>query len=703
MPTSVDVAYELSGKGAPREKPANYPGWWPSESFILTDEREPSLLFLRPPTFGLEPLTRSNPFDFPFRLGHRELVNPLSNERRESLASYLRSRGLEGMDKRVPVLAVGSNAAPSQLIYKCRNAGASAAIPTMRVSLEDYAVGFVPSVSQYGYIPSTLIKARGVKTNLFLQFFDSNQLDVMDESEGLFKESVEGSASDGRKGTRYHRVWIDVPISIDGGETLGGAYAYVEESVLELGNSPVLSDNDWFGREFGGAKYEIHENPLAFPRVGSQDKLLKLLRSSDKELGRDFEDLLNRTDMADTEKAELLKRAHARLEKYAKPSEIVNLKEQTEPSAESSSDQSAPHLYGDMAQQPNVDLGTKADPMAMSGQVRVWPTLDNTEREGESVVVLNRDDFSALDSPSHVSVHSRSLEDVLVSRHPPALHAPRVVARCIPDPYGGTDGDSGSNAIPRGAARVDELLRVACGLHREELAEINVMPKKALLRLVRDGFVDAVLRKPNHVLCRVVLSDVTTMEREVALATPLTLQMLGIDSGDYIVMEGVSRREESSGSTSWSVSSTPARVFELDEQTLQRRVEKQNGGWLSAFPKAEIALGLAQDLPPVFIDSALRTRLFGDKHGQSVGTVRVRASRPDQIRRELREFAVIVFFSLIVAILSGETGAFSYEVWQIWAFVTVLLATVSLLIMRVRSRYRHTRRSRKWNSPVRSR
>lgn len=701
MVPNIDVARELSGELAPRLVPTSYPGWWPSESFIITGDDEPRLFYLRPPTFGLESLPRGGGHESFFRVGHRELTTPSSGTRGHSLANYLRSNGLDAMDARVPVLAVGSNASPSQLVYKFRNTGASASIPTIRISIEGFAVGFVPTVSKFGYIPSTFFPAPGMRANLFLQFFDRNQLDVMDESEGLAEKSAGHLASGTPNLKGYERVWIDAPISMDGGETLCGAYAYVgRRGLLALNGRTVLSDNAAFGGGFSrSGQSVIHEDPSDFPRVGSQDELVELLEAHDAALATDFRALLHGTRSTDDTAATARTSANKRLSSFVQENPLLVSGESSAAGGPTPSGVEGLRFYGRLSQELDVALGP--DAQQRLGLFRVRPTLDNTERQGESVVVVNYDDFQKLGKPSHVSLHNRSVENFLRSGHELEFRAPRAIARCVPDPFGGTRGAPHADAIPSGCARVDELLRVACGLHLEEIVEIRVVSKnRSVVRRAWDGFVDALLRKPNYALCRVGLADVTTMEREVALVTPITLQMLGVDSGDYVVLEGVSQRVNADGSRSWSVSSTAARVFELDEQTLERRTAMQNGGWLSAYPKAEIALGLAQDLSPMFIDSALRTRLFGPQHGQKVGTVRVRASRPDQIRRELREFAIVVLFSLIIAILSGETGVFAFEVWQVWAFTAVLLATLGLLIVRVRSRYRHTRRSRKWNTPV---
>ena len=699
MKPFIDVGQELSGDVAPRRVPGRYPGWWPAESFIIVGDDRPELAFLRPPTFGLEAVPRGERPDSFFRAGHLELTSPSSGARGESLANYLRSRGLDSMDARVPVLAVGSNAAPSQLVYKFRKAGVSASIPTIRVVVENFGVGFVPMVSSFGYIPATFFPAPRLRTQLFLQFFDRNQLDVMDESEGVSKKSEAHLTSGAPNTDGYARVWIDSPIALGDGETLSGAYAYVGRlGLLALDGKPILSDNDSFGGGFDDAEtWAIHDPTHELKRAGNQRELQSLLKPHDSSLARDFGKLLSPPSGGDaTERAALVEAANARLRALAQPNPLTG-----QETADSIHGQAAPgvsnlRLYGRLAQE--LDTSLLPDHERRLGLFRVKPTLDNTERLGESVVVLHPDDFVALGKPSHVSVHNRSIESFLRSGHELEFRAPRAIARCIADPHAQVGGETSAETIPRGSARVDELLRVACGLHLEEIAEIRaVSNNRSVPRRAWDRCVDFLLRKPHYALCRVVLADVTTMEREVALATPLTLQMLGIDSGDYAVIEGVSLGPGPGGAPTWKVSSTGARVFQLDEQTLERRTAMQSGGWLSAYPKAEIALGLAQDLPPLFIDSALRTRLFGKQHGQKVGTVRVRASRPEQVRREIREFVLVVLFSLLIAILTGEATAFSYEPWQVWAFALVLLGTLAVLVLRVRSRYRHTRRSRKWN------
>jgi hypothetical protein len=63
-------------------------------------------------------------------------------------------RDLGRLDDRHLVLAVGSNASPSVLAGKLRRAGASGAVPMVRVEVDGLAVGHSAHVSRGGYVPA---------------------------------------------------------------------------------------------------------------------------------------------------------------------------------------------------------------------------------------------------------------------------------------------------------------------------------------------------------------------------------------------------------------------------------------------------------------------------------------------------------------------------------------------------------------------
>jgi hypothetical protein len=247
-----------------------------------------------------------------------------------------------------------------------------------------------------------------------------------------------------------------------------------------------------------------------------------------------------------------------------------------------------------------------------------------------------------------------------------------------------------STGLRPGQVLIDEVLRVASGIHvGEEIHMRKLADPMAVFRRAWFNFLTFMLGRPNYVTGRAAFSDVTTMERDVALVTPLTMQMLGIESGDSAVLEGVYRDETGS-----KIKTVSIRIFPLDEVTLEKRQKAQRGGWLSIIPDAKLCLGIHVDLAPIFIDAALRDYLFGKNHGQSVGSVRLRASFPEKISGEIRELIVVILLAVLAWILTIPESELPFEA-KIIAIGAIFVIALMLILFRIRMRYRHTKRSRK--------
>ncbi|BBC30212.1 hypothetical protein SGFS_015060 [Streptomyces graminofaciens] len=121
---------------APRDDPLSYPGAWPEESALLDGNR-------------LLPLDR--------------LV----------------------FEDRVPVLAVGSNACPAQLVHKMAEHGVACRIPMVRARVTGIEIGVSAHVSVVGYVSASPFHAPGVTRDLFVTWLDAAQLAVVDASEGI--------------------------------------------------------------------------------------------------------------------------------------------------------------------------------------------------------------------------------------------------------------------------------------------------------------------------------------------------------------------------------------------------------------------------------------------------------------------------------------------------------------------------------------
>jgi len=83
---------------------------------------------------------------------------------------------------RRPVLAVGSNQSPEQLIRKF-NGSNLGPIPVIRARLKNFDIVYSPHVASYGSIPATLRHSPGTRVTLFVNWLTPAQVARMHETE----------------------------------------------------------------------------------------------------------------------------------------------------------------------------------------------------------------------------------------------------------------------------------------------------------------------------------------------------------------------------------------------------------------------------------------------------------------------------------------------------------------------------------------
>jgi len=92
---------------------------------------------------------------------------------------------------RTPVLAHGSNRAPSQLARKFADfPGDAGTVPVTYLWLHDYDVVYSAHVTRYGAIASTLQHAPGCRVRVAVTWLDGAQLDRMHATEGNYSVGV---------------------------------------------------------------------------------------------------------------------------------------------------------------------------------------------------------------------------------------------------------------------------------------------------------------------------------------------------------------------------------------------------------------------------------------------------------------------------------------------------------------------------------
>ncbi|BDA46287.1 hypothetical protein COCOBI_08-3790 [Coccomyxa sp. Obi] len=91
-------------------------------------------------------------------------------------------------EPRTPVLAVGSNAGPEQLLRKYPPAlfPNGVLIPCVRCVLPDFDVAYSPCITSYGSCSATLEYSPGTAVEIFVTFLTAPQLQRMHETEGAY-------------------------------------------------------------------------------------------------------------------------------------------------------------------------------------------------------------------------------------------------------------------------------------------------------------------------------------------------------------------------------------------------------------------------------------------------------------------------------------------------------------------------------------
>jgi hypothetical protein len=569
---------------SPRENPLSYPGPAPRTSGLMTGS--PFLPFERLRARRLSQARVVLGDDRPAALG--------SGSSRVTLGYALLVLNAVPMEARVPVLAVGSNASIAQMEHKFSSAGISCVMPLTWAKVTGVRVGVAALISRWGYVPAAPVFEPGVATRLAINWLDPEQLEALDETEVGYDRRLVVDDGDA------------VRVELESGERLGSCGIYVPRRGVMA--EPAT-----------GA-------PLDMP--GSQHELIDLLL---RRAGRPVRRLAGDAEAFVTVATDHERRRALTEALLAAPA--VGVVTSTGPTRNGD-----PLTYG------RSRAGLPA-PDGVAGAVRVAPSPDDIDRQGEPTVVLSSERWEALGRPTHVVVHSCM---------DPA--APDAVGRVI---VSGHDAE----------VYVDQAIRNGMGL------EIGEHVTLAPTGVDRHPLADTLLSTPHSLLCRVQQAELVSSERRAALLGKLALELIGIESGDRIVVEGLPA--EPGG----RLCTVTVRAYEAPAELIDRRERLAAGGFEHRFPAARDALGVYPDLPGIFIDRALRSQL-GLIQPQ-LGVVRVRASRKDQVTKEMREMLLVVVLAFIGLLQVVDVG---------WTWVGFLVLATAIVVgivgMRLRSRLR---------------
>lgn len=166
--------------------------------------------------------------------------------------------GAAGLDERVPVLAHGSNAAPSTLARKYAQIDEDVVVPVIRVLLTGFDVVYATHFSSYGSIPSTLEASPGTVASVAVNFLTPHQLALMHES-----ELGAGNYVYGRLG--------GVTLDLDGSGAAEAVHACMPEAVYACMSEAVYAYLTRHGH------LGLGEGPLALAAIEADERRFSAL------------------------------------------------------------------------------------------------------------------------------------------------------------------------------------------------------------------------------------------------------------------------------------------------------------------------------------------------------------------------------------------------------------------------------------------
>ncbi|MBT2226219.1 hypothetical protein [Nonomuraea sp. NEAU-A123] len=131
----------------------------------------------------------------------------------ETLDQLLARLGCSPMPARRPIVAVGSNAAPSQLRRKFLGHSTRPIVPMTLADVDGIIAGVSAHVNKRGYMPAVPVEAPGETSRLFVLWLDDQQLATLDRTEPNYWRRV--------LPTERH------PVTLESGVRLPSCFVYV--------------------------------------------------------------------------------------------------------------------------------------------------------------------------------------------------------------------------------------------------------------------------------------------------------------------------------------------------------------------------------------------------------------------------------------------------------------------------------------------
>lgn len=263
------------------------------------------------------------------------------------------------------------------------------------------------------------------------------------------------------------------------------------------------------------------------------------------------------------------------------------------------------------AQYQDLDFFIPADSGGLVVRRNTLVTASSGRPAGDFIVVVHPDDARSRSLGRSCAVRLLPLRDAT-----PCLSIAARVAR--------------NETVRRGEVLVDQMVRDAAGIEVGEVVTLEGVS------LPTSRVADALIGR-RYALLRVQSADGILVERSACFVPKPALGVLGIESGDKVVVESVEKSE---------AHQLVLRAFELPEDVEQRR-QTLEGRPNARFPACSELLGVSPDLPWIFLDADARSALGGLP---KCAAVRVRAARGYQLTKALREYIFVIVVALLGAL-----------------------------------------------------
>lgn len=182
------------GEVDPIAAPLTYPGAVPADPAVLVTDRG---------VLRVRPSRTSQPGQWLVEFGPAVRI---------SVDQVLSEHQAAPMARRVPVLAIGSNAAPAQVRRKLATADSPTMVPVTAVTVCGLAVGVSAHVSNAGYVPATPVRDPSARSRMWVTWLAPEEVIAMDATE-----------------PNYNRIRVPTTCTIEmmSGEAVSGCWLYV--------------------------------------------------------------------------------------------------------------------------------------------------------------------------------------------------------------------------------------------------------------------------------------------------------------------------------------------------------------------------------------------------------------------------------------------------------------------------------------------